>query len=81
MKQSEIISTNIGDGAATIFECSNNSKTTPLPRLTILMPFRLGYPDQKDEPAASLCLGADATKQLYDFLRRYFQTVAESPND
>lgn len=71
MKQGESKTINIGDGAAVIYECSN-TETHKIPRLTIMTPFRLGDPDQKDEPSQSIILAGDAPRQLYEFLKCYF---------
>lgn len=79
MKQSETLTKRIGDGAANLFECSN-TPTHKIPRLTILMPWRQGRPDEKDDPPQSLCLGSEATHDLYQMLREYYE-ASNAPHE
>lgn len=72
MKQTEILTRRIGDGAANLVECSN-TETHKIPRLTIMTPWRQGHADEKDDPPQSLCLGSVATHDLYQMLREYYE--------
>lgn len=72
MKQSEIISTNIGMGAATLVECSN-TPSVKIPRLTLLQPIYQNEDTGHIMPAHSMELGSIATAQLYQFLKKYYE--------
>lgn len=80
MKQSEVVSAVIGDGAATIVECSNQSDTMPIPVLTIVLPSGTeirneGHDDAivVNYPARSIQLDSTGTRQLYAFLKAYYE--------
>jgi hypothetical protein len=73
MKQSEIITTNIGCGAVTIMECSNDTSEQKIPSLTILQPAYQNPDNGFITPAHSMELGSIATNQLYQFLKKYYE--------
>jgi hypothetical protein len=72
MKQSEIVSFVVGDGAAYIRELSNTSKEK-IPELQIMIPTRLGMDNIPTEAAHSMMLYKNAVKNLYDALKKYYE--------
>lgn len=84
MKQGEEIMASIGTGCAKIRECSANPQK-PYPDLTIMIPAGVevineGHSDAivAHHPAKSLSLGVGSTKQLYDFLKSYFDRADQA---
>ena len=71
MKQHEAISAALSDASAVLKE-NSNTETVKVPSLTIMTPHRVGYPDQKDDPAMSVKLHASEVRALYDFLHGYY---------
>jgi hypothetical protein len=76
MKQSETVAFVVGDGAATIHECSNTEREK-IPELQIVIPLRLGRDDVPTEPAHSMYLYRDAVKNLYEGLKKYYEEAAQ----
>ena len=76
MKQFEKRAAALSDASAVLQECSN-MEDSKLPRVTIMTPHRVGYPDQKDDPPMSVTLQHSEVKALYEFLHEYY---SESEN-
>lgn len=80
MNQGEQFIAAIGNGAAIIYECSNNYIRERIPRLTIIMPGEIGRvinPGDSDQavhdfPARSFEITGSRVRELHEALCKYY---------
>jgi hypothetical protein len=77
MKQGQQVVAPLGFGAMKICECSNDS-STPIPSLTLMRPADCEYLEgfAVHHPAESFILLSKQVRQLYDFLKVYYDPTS-----